>query len=228
MIDERIVDKIRKLLALGSNNPESNEAGAALKKAAELAEMYGLSLADVDKTSGETKIERMTLATVNMRRYGMWMSPLAGKIAKIFDCHVVISADGGDYTFVGTPTDMQLAIWYFKLIRLKIIRQGKSKFKTIKEQKTYGWGAVLTVTERLEEMFVKTQENIRTADTKALVVVKNDTVVKKFHEMYPNLRTQKSKITLGSREAFEAGQQDGRRMGIHSGEVGRRKQTVIG
>ncbi len=227
-IDERIVEKIRKLLSLGANNPESNEAEAALRKAAKMAEEYGLSLADVDKESGETKIEKITLATVQMKRYGVWMNPLAAFISNLFDCKCVITNKGENYTFVGTPTDIQLTSWYFKLIRLKTIRQGKAKFNLVKDQKIYGVGVYNTISKRLEEMFKRTREEVRTSDTKALVIVKNDAIAKRFKELFPRTTAQKNNAKLnGSWEAYEAGRKDGERMGIHAGEVGRVNRKTI-
>lgn len=232
MIDPKIVDKIRKLLSLGANNPEGNEAAAALRKAAELAELYGLALSDVDRETGETVVEETELNCLH-DRYSVWMRPLSTFMANIFNCRVIIqtrrfSDPGKFFIFIGTPTDIKLAVWYFKLIRLKIIRQSKAKFHLVADQKTYGYGAICTLQERLETMFVKKQEEIRTSDVRALVVVKNAEVDKAVDIRFPNLKKTKNKANLsGSSDAFAEGQKDGRTMGLHSGEINGNERKEI-
>lgn len=52
--EDKIVDKIRKLLALANNNPNEEEAEVALNMALELMEAHNISRAQVEKDTGVT------------------------------------------------------------------------------------------------------------------------------------------------------------------------------
>lgn len=230
-MDPKIVDKIRKLLSLGSNNDVSKEADAAIKKAAKLAEENGLALSDINQETG--KVNTVKRAAVNLvnSRYDCWANPLAAVVASCFDCQPVVSRLGrnnGSMIFIGTPTDIELALWYYKLIRLKTIKGGSTKFKLIKDQKMYGRGVLLTMQTRLTEIFKKEQEKIRTSKTTALVLVKKDAVNEEVNRLYPNLKTERHSYKMnGSYTAFKQGQADGASMGLERGNIGNQSVQQI-
>jgi len=230
-IDPKIISRIQKLLSLGSNNDQTHEAEAALKKAASLAEEYGLALSDINKETGE--ISGVEKATVNMvhQRHNCWAYPLASIIADCFDCQPIISRWGkndGVMIFIGTPTDIEMTCWYYKLIRLKTIRGAASKFNLVKDQKMYGRGVVATMQTRLKKMFKTEQEKIRTPETTALVLVKKDAVNAEVKKRYPNLQTRRSSYKAnGSVAAYMQGKEDGNSMGLHRGSIDRNNQRKI-
>jgi len=88
MIDADVKRKIQKLLALGGNNDSVQEANNALKKAALLAEEYGLALSDIDKDTGKVKqVDRTNIILQNQNQ--KWVIILAAKIARCFESELI-------------------------------------------------------------------------------------------------------------------------------------------
>ncbi len=54
---DALVGKIQKLLALAGNNPNENEAAAAMEAASRLMALHNLSLTDVETTDSEERVE---------------------------------------------------------------------------------------------------------------------------------------------------------------------------
>ena len=222
-IDPKILKRIQKLMSLGSNNDQAHEAEAALKKAAALAEEYGLALSDVDTETGEvSNVKRNSVNLVNSK-HNSWALGLAVVVAECFDCKPIRNAWGrhdGEMIFIGTPTDLEMTIWYYKLIRLKTIRGASSKFDLVKDQKMYGRGVLATMQSRLKNIFKKEQEKIRTPETTALVIVKKDAVDAEVKKQFPKLKTKRSSFRAsGSVEAYRQGMKDGANMTLHRGSV---------
>jgi len=48
MVSKNIIEKIQKLLALGGNNPNENEATNATRMAMDLLAKYNLSMSEID------------------------------------------------------------------------------------------------------------------------------------------------------------------------------------
>ena len=68
---------------------------------------------------------------------------------------------------------------------------------------------------RLTEMFVKTREEMRTAETKELVLVKKDIVENVYNDKYPDRTDFKQSKVRGSSEAYWSGVEDGKKMNIN-------------
>ena len=222
-IDPAIFKRIQKLMSLGANNDQEHEADAAMKKAAQLAEEHGLALSDIDMKTGKVlSIEQGFIHLVHAR-HNCWTHSLAVVIGECFDCKPIIQGNfnkNGRMIFIGTPTDIEIAMWYYKLIRLKTIRGASEKFELVKDQKMYGIGMLSSMRTRLKEMFKKEQEQIRTPTTTALVVVKIEEVKEEVARLFPKLGKAKSTFKMnGSHNAFQSGFQDGSNMTLHRGNI---------
>jgi hypothetical protein len=112
-IDDKIIDRIKKLMALGENNPNEHEAKIAMERAHRLLAKYNLSLADLpqDKLDRDDPYVRMD------ERYGAMKGPVAGRviaaaIAKLYFCkmfYVHLGNKGDLYSFVGRTTNVEIA-----------------------------------------------------------------------------------------------------------------------
>lgn len=216
-IDPKIIEKIQKLLALGSNNDQTAEADAALKKAAQIAEENGLSLSDVSP-KGEVSNIGTQGATIGNLKEHPWMSILAGCVGRSFDTVPIIDHHKNKIMFIGTKSDLEMSLWYFNLIRIRTLMSSK-QFSKQKERMSYGTGVVSMINHRLTEMFIKTKEEIRTDMTKALVVVKKEEVGKAVKEMYPALQHKKIRSRTVDGNAYNKGLEDGSKMSLHRGEL---------
>lgn len=81
-IDAKIIDRIKKLLALANNNPNENEAAVAMAKATELLEAYNLDMASVGGTTDHARNDKK-------RKGGLysWQRNLWRAVAELNFCH---------------------------------------------------------------------------------------------------------------------------------------------
>jgi len=222
-IDPAILERIQKLMSLGANNDQVHEADAAMRKAAQLAEEHGLALSDIDMKTGKVLSMGQGFVQLVHARHNCWTNSLAVVIGECFDCKPIIQGNfnrNGHMIFIGTPTDIDLAMWYYKLIRLKTIRGASEKFELVKDQKMYGLGVLSIMRTRLKDIFKKEQEKIRTPTTTALVVVKIEEVKEEVARLFPKLGKANSSFKMnGSHEAFHSGKKDGAAMTLHRGNI---------
>jgi hypothetical protein len=217
-IDPKILERIKKLMNLGANNPEEKEAASALKKAAQLAEEYGLSISDIDPSTGKVSQVEYSIVKTMSTSHSCWSLPLASMVSKCFDCQVIKVQD--TLHFLGTPTDIKMCLWFYKMIRIKTIMQAKKKYRLVGDQKQYGMGVYMAISKRMREMYIIPREAERSQNTRDLVVVKNAEVDKKVNELFPRLRKQKcNSPVITNLAAFEKGVEAGRTMGLHTGEI---------
>lgn len=219
-IDPKVLERIKKLMALGANNPEEKEAAAAMQKAAKLAEEYGLSVSDIDTTTGKvSSVERVIVKTMS-KSHSCWSLPLASVVSKCFECQVIQVQD--TLHFVGTPTDVEMSLWFYKMIRIKTVMQAKKQYHLVSDQKQYGMGVYVEISKRLRKMFVEPREEARSQNTRDLVVVKTGEVKDKVNELFPVIRKKKvSAPFITNGHAFHKGKEAGRTMGLHTGEISR-------
>jgi hypothetical protein len=216
MVDDKVLDKIRKLLALagenGFTNDNEHEAKVAFRKAAELMEEHGLGMADIGSKGEKSNILDFKIRA-GIEKYKVWSTRLMSSLAMCFDSKCITLGGSNDMIVVGMKEDVEMIVWYFNYLKIRIARAASTKYSTIGDQKSYGLGCVTSLHKRLQEMFVKIREEVRTETTTALVVVKKKEIDNKFKELFPSARMVKSnpKVRNGS---FNHGFEDGKTMGI--------------
>ena len=120
-INEKIREKINKLLAMASDQSSPNEAGVAMQMAQKLMIEHGVNSIDLKKAELKTaKIESMFSVT-DPKDYENW---LAYACAEAFGCHYYWSGGrkGPDWTFgkwwfVGRPDQTALAEHFFIVLQ---------------------------------------------------------------------------------------------------------------
>ena len=80
-------------------------------------------------------------------------------------------------------------------------------YKKIKEQDAYAYGMVVTINDRMKQLY-KMRQEVMTSDCRDLVVVKTDAVKKCVHEQFPNLRRGRS-FRVTDTGALSHGRKDG-------------------
>lgn len=222
-MDVTIKEKVRKLLALGGNNPNENEAKNALNKAAALAAEHGMSIEGIDVETGEVSdVEKATL-TVSHSRNKVWESMLISSISLCFDLEVVYVPSGKTarwFTF-GTKSDLDMGLWYFKYCRMHILRSAKQKYDKKRDQVAYGMGATRSLHTRLYEMFYEERKKQESDNTKALVIVKKEEVQKEKNKDFPKTKSMnvRSNVNNNNIGAYRQGASDGQKMPLHRGHI---------
>lgn len=90
MINDKVKDKIRKLLNMSGNNPSDEEAHTAMLMAQKLMAKHSLSEADIDLMATEDK-EVVTIDVTKYTRTPWWYKRLGAIIADNFKCMSYIS-----------------------------------------------------------------------------------------------------------------------------------------
>lgn len=104
---EKIIERIRKLLALAGNNPSDAEREAAMQKAHQLLVDHNLQMQDVHTTP------EVVEAFVNEMKFRAtpWARVIVNHIAQLYFCKFIYSVRGGKLvaTFVGMRVDAEIA-----------------------------------------------------------------------------------------------------------------------
>jgi hypothetical protein len=121
------------------------------------------------------------------------------------------------HVIYGTETDMDMASWLFKFTRLQCYQLGrKSKFRG-KDLRTYYFGMVLTLSDRIKSVFGKAESKVRTEkECMALVVIKKEAAVAVRNKEFPNLRKgRKIRPLTGTMKAYNSGMSDGEKVSLN-------------
>lgn len=222
-MDEAIKERIRKLLALGGNNPNENEAKNALNKAAALAAEHGMSIEGIDAETGEVSDVGKTTLTVSHSRNKAWEGMLIHTVSMCFDLEVVYVPSGktARWFAFGTKSDLDMGLWYFKYCRMHILRSAKQKYDKKRDQVAYGMGATRSLHTRLYEMFYEERKKQESDSTKALVVVKKEEVEKEKNKEFPVTKSMSLRSNLNNNNvgAYRQGESDGQKMPLHRGHI---------
>lgn len=228
MSEENIVKKIKKLLALAADNPDSPEAKLAAERAEELMTKYQIDSIEEEISS---EFEGLTEEEINLVNTGgknqrenyrshlnyqsdNWEVRLGQIIAYLTDTRLILKSN--KICFIGFKKDIQLSSWYYKLLRLKIYKNVQEKYGYAKlhnkSKKIYSYtmGYVASINQLVEQIInsrVQKQDN----QCKDLVVQKKDIIqdyLKQQKETKP-LSMSKGKENKFDYNAFDQGIKDG-------------------
>lgn len=209
MNKEKVLDKIKKLLALSESNYEG-EAQAALLKAQELMFKYGFAKEDLEV---EPELKIVVDETVYAAsRMNWWKHSIAQIIADNFRCYYYYKIKQGIH-FVGLKIDVEIAASVFNYCihaADKLASQNAARFarfSVVDYKKQWLGGFIKGLRAKFEEQ-VKCM---------ALVLVKSTEVNKKFNSM--KIAHRKNNITRGNLEhgAHELGFASGKSLNVHNG-----------
>jgi len=109
---EKILDKVRKALALAGNNPSEEEAKAAALKAQELLAKYNLTMKDLGE---DTEEEKLIFKHYTTGVDKAWKYDLSSVIARNFRCRVTWFGKR-ELAFYGFETDANIACEVFEFL----------------------------------------------------------------------------------------------------------------
>lgn len=201
-MEEKIIKRIEKLLALAGNNPNEKEAEAALLKAQKLMAEYGI---EQSQLTGEKITYATACSKVNGHGY---FSTLASIIGKSFSCKVIILDK--KCSFFGRTEYAQAALTAFNFA-YKIMQKNARRIcrengfdparrGAAQIYNSYFSGFVAGIKAKLDEQ------------CKALMIIVPKDVEEGFHQAFPSLRTMKRHGTTAgtNHDAYKSGFNDGR------------------
>ena len=170
---EKMVDRVKKLLALAGNNPSEEEARTALMKANELIAKHNLNLSE---ETGE-RVEYAVLPATHSNNEG-YRTHLASVIAPSFRCKVILM--GNTVHFFGRKQDAESCVAVFNYvyrvshnIGLRLERKARKEGRnTHGVANSYWIGFIAGIKQELD------------AQCKALMVVVPDDVHQQYDSRY--------------------------------------------
>lgn len=202
----KIADKIQKLLNLAGNNPNEEEAQAALLKAQKLMAQYNVDLESLGDGKKELKCSlELTKVKANPRDNQVQVI-----IANAFACKPIISC-GRHLMFFGREDNAKAAKSCMEFIH-KTMERGIRRIcrEYGLESSERGASAIYN---GYAKGFIEGLRDTVGAQTVALAVVVPEDVKEAFAKKFPNVSQYKSKSTTWDpsyMNAYHQGKQDGR------------------
>lgn len=220
-MNNKIMDKINKLMALGTS-PEEGEASTAMEMALRLMEENNISYADLDASKLEDE-----LGPIGEERYDVfivkspssWEKLLGKVIANHFDCIYVTSSKYRDELYRGKPCKIYspnfighegnrrtaMAMWQW--LRKKIMEEARNVCPY--DLKGFCSGVVM----KLEEKYpIEKKETSTSSDSTELVVINN---VREWADIHLNIKSGKALSIGGSSEAVNKGNKMGENLSLN-------------
>ncbi|KAI5914579.1 DUF2786 domain-containing protein [Thauera sp. 2A1] len=127
--NDRILDKIRKCMALSASSNEA-EAAAALRQARALMDKHGISADDVlASEAGFAEVRAGALS-----RPANWEAALAGRVGLVFGCRVIFSRTArgrlSSWVFIGTGANYDVATYCFDVLFRQVKKARAEHIKT--------------------------------------------------------------------------------------------------
>ena len=199
--NNKIVDKIKKLLSLGGNNPNENEAQAAILKAHELMAEHGIHSAS---TEDEVTYSRESCKHKGNRKY---RRNLASIIASNFRCRSYIN--NGTVTFFGHSTDVRIAKEAFEYAYSYSYKASNRLYSEARKKGRAGNGIVNSYAIG----FIRGLKEKLDAQSTALMVITPPDVNKEFEDYgrQNGMRTSTCRLTASkvNTDAYNSGFSDG-------------------
>lgn len=201
MKQDKILDKIKKLLELSKNNPSEEEASSALLKAQELMAKHNVFVEE----SGDEIIEYAEEKCDSKWNMG-FRKPLGHVIAKNFRCEMYIH--NNSVVFMGRALDARIAREAFEYAYQFAMTEGNKVYnrayslgtKTKGIFNSYTLGFIRGIGEKFDEQCT------------ALMIITPPDVKERFEDMTKGWKTSNSGMRLDTinRGVYEEGRRDGK------------------
>lgn len=205
----KVLDKVKKLLALSGNNPSEEEAKSAALKAQKLMAEYNLTLADAEE---DEKLE-ITDSQFNCGGDNQWKFMLATVVAHNFRCEVYW-LNKKIACFYGYKTDCEIAKDVFGML----FTTCKKRMTQVADAEYYRTGSSRGVRFAYTQGFVSGVKSVLDAQCTALMIVTPKEVSDKYEEEIVktsrkspiSYRGQTNEYGRFQRAFYEQGQQEGK------------------
>lgn len=224
---DKILDRIRRLLALSTSSNEF-EAALAASKAQDLLLKYNLEMSQIKQDRGD-EVERWNFQTP---LFDVWLGPLMNAVATANLCRVVQGKsympghrNGNDFVpgrdmrefyLFGKRPNLEVTEFMYAYLAAEIDRL-TPKGKGVKYKTSFRIGAVNTVAERLRQELKNFQSS---EETRALIVVSDTALAEKVREAFPKLSKGRS-VNVGDYGAYMDGKAAGKSIQFRQGVSGK-------
>lgn len=219
--NEKLIDKIKKLLAKSSNNPSEAEASACFLKAQEMLAKAGLSMEAVIGSEEQVK-EIVKEYAHEFTKMPWWYPQLGNIIAQNFRCYLYISTWGGKSatTFMGLKQDVEISKALFQYALLFIKYQCQLVRRKVRKQGLPTDGVANDyISGFLSGLHTRFQEQVENNNW-GLVLVKDNDLVAAFEEMNLQKRSKEHRVTRAhNAAAYAKGFEHGKSFDKPAGQI---------
>lgn len=203
---EKILNKIKNLLDLASNNPNENEAAAAALKAQELMAKYNIELEQLDDKKENREITREIYRTSNKHEVKKWRFGLARVIADNFRCKMY-AINNKDIVFYGYQEDAKIALQVFTFLYETGGKLAVRYYNKCRKNGEQTRGVMNTYLTGFKEGIAE----VLGRQCTALMIVTPKEVIDQFEEMTSGWSTINAKVRINNNaEARAKGRRDGK------------------
>ena len=238
-VDQRLIERVRRLLAMAADTSSPHEAAIAASRAAKLMAKYNLDHAAVMLRDGIDDRITEERAPREHHRVPRWYSLLIIPVAHLYDCETRMQENpvtGRWYSeFLGLDQDALVAAYVLDYLVNEIerlaLRHRQSTGAGRKAMNDFRLGAtheIVSMLKRMEEgkrggeSAGAPPDDAQPSDAQALMVVKRDLIREKYDVKYA-----RTSYSYRRSESYEQGREAGAGVTIRSG-VGREPTRKLG
>jgi hypothetical protein len=239
-MNDKLVERLKKLLALAGNNPSQEEAELAMSKAQSIAIENGIDLALIGTVSNEEAIA-ITQETVDMgQRLPTVNVYVTNILTKFFDVRIITSGSrncGRKLIFIGKADSITTAKYIYAWLSETMGRCWKRYYESTPGEKltnkqSYLYGFYNGLVDKLiqNKMMVESSKLNNDSD-KSKYAVACVTVASKIQsfveDQFPTLRKTATKNIRVVASSFTQGKYDGSKCNIAKGGIGDRSVAGV-
>jgi len=224
-MDSKIIERVRKLLAMANDASSPNEAAIAAERARKLMDKHSLTQADVEALeSGNGTFAE--IRTGEARKFmAKWEQWLAVSAASLNDCIAQRPHVGGGKSkieFCGEESDAQVAASMFdylvstvkRLCSTYMAEQGYTRYNA-RVGDSYKTGAARAIKAKIEEILAERQASMADENTgTSLVVIKQQIVAQHYNHKGYQKTAKRQHVDAEAEHARQQGHRDGSRVSV--------------
>jgi hypothetical protein len=222
-IDESVLQKIRKLLALAQNNKNANERDVAMQFAMDMLAKHNLSMAQIMQAgaigddNGAVKVGEYE-SDIRLER---WTKDICSAVCKLYYCdYYMTGALSENYAlrtvpvFIGTRENISVAIEVANYLIRSVRSESNMAFKDAALRRSFRQGAARRIYERACQM-IAAEKSQGTSTGTSLIVVRNG--LEKANQSYLKklkLKYTTPRVSYIDGNAYNQGQEFGDSVGL--------------
>lgn len=211
---DKVIDKIRKLLAMAGDTSSPNEAMLAAKRARALMDKHQLSKGDIEKQTGDQFLESQGDSVTTSRR--RWLLKLQNAAANLNDCiGAVTHAPNVKYLFQGFKSDAIVAKLTFDYLVQACNRQcHQSQVKGVSEKNFFRLGFATAIQNRAWQIKSERERTFVNTSGTALVPLKQSMISAHFGELKPLKASKTREPTYEEMKSYLKGEIAGQKVSL--------------
>lgn len=222
MSDSRIIQKMKKLMAMANDKSSENEATIALRQLHSLLAKHNISMGELTEPEEEAIGE-----SFEEFKAPPWKRKVALAIANLYFCemyYVNLGSGKANCFFVGTESNRTFALYIFRMVTTSVERDARKESRKIygKENcsfvNSFWTGAMNRIVERCKDLRTQAESGDLQDDEGNTLPIMVNLYEKHLSEVQgwlsknKNLKTRSSRTQIKNQEGFNRGQEAGDRI----------------